>query len=62
MCYVVQVTIYHARNNVFHDRQFFNNYTDAKAHFDKLSDYLRTKQERREIETWDMRISPYKGF
>ena len=62
MCYVVQVTIYHARNNVWHDRQFFNNYTDAKAHFDKLSEYLRTKQERREIETWDMRISPYKGF
>lgn len=62
MCYVVQVAIYHSLNNVWHDRQYFNNYSDAKAHFDKLSEYLRTKQERAEIETWDMRISPYKGF
>ena len=62
MCYVVQVAIYHSLNNVWHDRQYFNNYSDAKTHFDKLSEYLRTKQERAEIETWDMRISPYKGF
>lgn len=61
MCYVVQVAIYHARNNVFHDRQYFNCYEDAKRHLDKLSEYLRERQERREIETWDIRISPYKG-
>lgn len=62
MCYVVKVTIYHARNNVFHDKQYFNNYTDAKAHFDKLSEHLRAQQEKHEIETWEVCISPYKGF
>ena len=59
--YVVSVAIYHRRNVVWRDKQYFNGFEAAKQHFDKLSDHLQRKQERREIETWEMRISPYKG-
>lgn len=60
--YVVRVAIYYTRDNVIHDRQYFSNYDDAKVYFDKLVAYLRMKQERHEIETWDAFIDQYKGF